>query len=135
MEYGGDTGTADFVLLHCDVLGVNSCARPRYAEPSASQDGFSVLDQRKSPSPRWAFSLVETQGLEPWTPCLQSRCSSQLSYVPTHETNLRFFSSVSRQSRPASGQADLLFSPGVWENNFYIWWAMRDSNLRPRHYQ
>ena len=26
--------------------------------------------------------LVETQGLEPWTPCLQSRCSSQLSYVP-----------------------------------------------------
>ena len=27
-------------------------------------------------------NLVETQGLEPWTPCLQSRCSSQLSYVP-----------------------------------------------------
>ena len=27
-------------------------------------------------------TLVETQGLEPWTPCLQSRCSSQLSYVP-----------------------------------------------------
>lgn len=26
--------------------------------------------------------MVETQGLEPWTPCLQSRCSSQLSYVP-----------------------------------------------------
>jgi hypothetical protein len=26
--------------------------------------------------------VVETQGLEPWTPCLQSRCSSQLSYVP-----------------------------------------------------
>ena len=29
--------------------------------------------------------LVETQGLEPWTPCLQSRCSSQLSYVPTNK--------------------------------------------------
>ena len=28
-----------------------------------------------------AFS-VETMGLEPTTPCLQSRCSSQLSYVP-----------------------------------------------------
>jgi site-specific DNA recombinase len=27
-------------------------------------------------------AMVETQGLEPWTPCLQSRCSSQLSYVP-----------------------------------------------------
>ena len=25
---------------------------------------------------------VETSGLEPPTPCLQSRCSSQLSYVP-----------------------------------------------------
>lgn len=29
----------------------------------------------------WTFS-VETMGLEPTTPCLQSRCSSQLSYVP-----------------------------------------------------
>ena len=28
------------------------------------------------------FSLVEAMGLEPTTPCLQSRCSSQLSYVP-----------------------------------------------------
>jgi hypothetical protein len=27
-------------------------------------------------------SIVETMGLEPTTPCLQSRCSSQLSYVP-----------------------------------------------------
>jgi hypothetical protein len=26
---------------------------------------------------------VETMGLEPTTPCLQSRCSSQLSYVPS----------------------------------------------------
>jgi hypothetical protein len=25
---------------------------------------------------------VETMGIEPTTPCLQSRCSSQLSYVP-----------------------------------------------------
>ena len=29
-----------------------------------------------------AQKLVETMGLEPTTPCLQSRCSSQLSYVP-----------------------------------------------------
>ena len=27
-------------------------------------------------------TLVETMGLEPTTPCLQSRCSNQLSYVP-----------------------------------------------------
>ena len=26
--------------------------------------------------------MVETQGLEPWTPALQRRCSSQLSYCP-----------------------------------------------------
>ena len=29
--------------------------------------------------------MVETRGLEPRTPCLQSRCSSQLSYVPSSE--------------------------------------------------
>ena len=28
------------------------------------------------------ITAVETMGLEPTTPCLQSRCSSQLSYVP-----------------------------------------------------
>ena len=37
-------------------------------------------------SPRSFFppksDVVETMGLEPTTPCLQSRCSSQLSYVP-----------------------------------------------------
>ena len=31
---------------------------------------------------------VETMGLEPTTPCLQSRCSSQLSYVPEGSTRL-----------------------------------------------
>src|SRR5664280_431314 len=29
----------------------------------------------------WTYS-VEMMGLEPTTPCLQSRCSSQLSYIP-----------------------------------------------------
>ena len=31
----------------------------------------------------WAF--VEIVGVEPTTPCLQSRCSSQLSYTPIFE--------------------------------------------------
>jgi hypothetical protein len=31
---------------------------------------------------RWRVFLVEMRGLEPRTPCLQSRCSSQLSYIP-----------------------------------------------------
>ena len=30
--------------------------------------------------------LVEAMGLEPTTPCLQSRCSSQLSYAPKQES-------------------------------------------------
>ena len=40
--------------------------------------------------------MVETQGLEPWTPCLQSRCSSQLSYVPLGvcHADLNHFSAV-----------------------------------------
>ena len=29
----------------------------------------------------WVYG-VEMMGLEPTTPCLQSRCSSQLSYIP-----------------------------------------------------
>ena len=33
--------------------------------------------------------MVETMGLEPTTPCLQSRCSSQLSYVPGVTTGYR----------------------------------------------
>ncbi len=45
------------------------------------------LTPRRRPPRRWpgaltSPSLVETMGLEPTTPCLQSRCSSQLSYVP-----------------------------------------------------
>jgi hypothetical protein len=29
--------------------------------------------------------MVEAAGFEPATPCVQSRCSSQLSYAPTWE--------------------------------------------------
>jgi hypothetical protein len=32
--------------------------------------------------------MVETRGFEPRTPCLQSRCSSQLSYVPVSDNYL-----------------------------------------------
>ena len=35
-------------------------------------------------SPFHPMHLVEIQGLKPWTPCLQSRCSNQLSYIPAH---------------------------------------------------
>ena len=41
-------------------------------------------DLGRNPLTRTFFlpRLVETMGLEPTTPCLQSRCSSHLSYVP-----------------------------------------------------
>ena len=44
---------------------------------------------------------VETMGLEPTTPCLQSRCSSQLSYVP------RFGADSQVYSKPALRPARL----------------------------
>lgn len=31
---------------------------------------------------------MEIQGLKPWTPCLQSRCSNQLSYIPVSSAKL-----------------------------------------------
>ena len=68
--------------------------------------------------------LVEQRGLEPRTPCLQSRCSSQLSYCPINI----FYSKT------------WLLLLNFIEIIYFIktsldWWAMGDSNLRPRHYQ
>lgn len=34
--------TADFVLLRCGVLGINSCARPRYAEHATTIFSFKI---------------------------------------------------------------------------------------------
>ncbi len=49
-------------------------------------NGRSVGPEEREATPEVASDLhlssVETMGLEPTTPCLQSRCSSQLSYVP-----------------------------------------------------
>src|SRR5664279_1216681 len=67
---------------------------------------YTRAHQSKRTSLGCPFTLVETQGLEPWTPCLQSRCSSQLSYVPNgNETNLRFFSSRRALAEPKSRAA------------------------------
>ena len=43
---------------------------------------YSPYDVRTGKWPLTSTFVVETIGLEPTTPCLQSRCSSQLSYVP-----------------------------------------------------
>ena len=36
----------------------------------------------KKKTPEWTSFFVEIVGVEPTTLCLQSRCSSQLSYTP-----------------------------------------------------
>ena len=60
--------------------------RPRHyqwrALTSWANRPYSAFCQREFSKKIQKLSLVEIQGLEPWTPCLQSRCSSQLSYVP-----------------------------------------------------
>ncbi len=56
----------------------------------SSRDGRAMESPARSPGgtcdrsaiPLTRPNFVETMGLEPTTPCLQSRCSSQLSYVP-----------------------------------------------------
>ena len=40
---------------------------------------------KKSPTDKVELFFVEIVGVEPTTPCLQSRCSSQLSYTPVFE--------------------------------------------------
>ncbi len=60
-----------------------SALRIADAEPAATGRMRWVPDQMSGLDPAWPGTcLVETMGLEPTTPCLQSRCSSQLSYVP-----------------------------------------------------
>ncbi len=49
-----------------------------------------VRRSRTSVKPVTRAFPVETMGLEPTTPCLQSRCSSQLSYVPWSEPGYGF---------------------------------------------
>ena len=59
----------------------------RYAELSFLRKGRvrgTGLLQNLHPTLKGKLQiLVEIQRLELWTPCLQSRCSSQLSYIPT----------------------------------------------------
>ena len=49
---------------------------------SCSASNRSAILHRALVFERTPFVLVEDIGVEPMTPCLQSRCSSQLSYAP-----------------------------------------------------
>ena len=59
---------------------------------------------------------VELRGLEPRTPCLQSRCSSQLSYSPLAVGLAGVEPATSRLSGVRSNQPELQARPGfnVW---------------------
>ena len=70
--------------------------------------GYSTyLDVNKNP-PKGGriFHLVEQRGLEPRTPCLQSRCSSQLSYCPKYIFNELLVRKL--RSRSATPQSIIL---------------------------
>jgi hypothetical protein len=72
-------------------------------------------------------------GLEPTTPCLQSRCSSQLSYVPEIETSdataeAQLPSSVSRMNfRHLWIRRALLIPPLIGLTPAIFWWTISQS--------
>ena len=76
---------------------------PRVTVPGGNVAGTpaGLAEARHEPQAMtWTF-VVETMGLEPTTPCLQSRCSSQLSYVPgPAPAGLGTTSVPSRRHRP-----------------------------------
>ena len=51
-----------------------------------------VQDDRRDEFAVTVFRAVEIDGFEPTTPCLQSRCSSQLSYTPIAAAKVYKFS-------------------------------------------
>ena len=68
----------------------------------------------------YAPDPVEITGFEPVTPCLQSRCSTRLSYIPMRGPRRAHGSTSAAPNRSAG-------PPG--------WWAQVDSNHRPPGYQ
>ena len=56
---------------------------------------------------------MELMGLEPTTPCLQSRCSSQLSYSPEEPDDTRILRRTEAvELGPAGGHQPVLLSRG-----------------------
>jgi hypothetical protein len=52
------------------------------AHTSATRDESEISSEGSLVPENLRHHRVEMMGLEPTTPCLQSRCSSQLSYIP-----------------------------------------------------
>ena len=56
--------------------------RDRNTDNTKNTKGSCEILNTKKARPKGRAYLVEIVGVEPTTPCLQSRCSSQLSYTP-----------------------------------------------------
>ncbi len=86
--------------------------------PFGSPGHFGPLPQDARQRRKTWSELVETKGLEPSTPCLQSRCSSQLSYVPETASTVALPQSaealpqVTPPSPPATGAGCAFASAG-----------------------
>ena len=63
------------------------------SQDSRCRDNIRALQikQKKRPRKSEVFFVVEIDGVEPTTLCLQSRCSSQLSYIPVCACKCRYF--------------------------------------------
>ena len=96
---------------------------------------ISPLPKRKTHSEVSLSGLmVEIVGVEPTTPCLQSRCSSQLSYTPVlfADANMTLFFELSKKNCTSLRffrtvypyQAFLLFSTAC-----YIWQSSRNGSM------
>ena len=69
--------------------GRRSSNAPRHQAPHDNRPRHRVPGTARSPPPQRASAIVELMGIEPTTPCLQSRCSSQLSYSPVYRSSVR----------------------------------------------
>ena len=68
-----------------------TCVKKRFIAHVGIVNGTQKSRMKKSTSENQSASLVEIDGVEPTTLCLQSRCSSQLSYIPVCVCKYRYF--------------------------------------------
>ncbi len=81
ISYGRGERTADFVLFRSGMLDASICACPHSTEPLLRSTVLRPHHIKNHPF-GWMFHMVGVRGLEPPTPASQTRCASQLRYVP-----------------------------------------------------
>jgi hypothetical protein len=94
-------------LFRCGVLGASTCAHPRSTKPYRSKAACSglrrlKLTKVKPPTFAGGFTLVELQGLKPWTSSMPWKRSSQLSYSPLMRQTCGFSHRAGRRNQSAS---------------------------------